>query len=87
MQVTNEMIAFGALLVALASFLFARSKSGRQSVADSVRVAAQLDSIQSGVEDIRVEMRSMRDKLSSDSERITACEMRIKAVEKEVFKS
>ena len=57
---TAEVIALGALIVAALGFVFNRRKDVTQSASDFARVDAQLGSIKSGVDDIRVEIRSLR---------------------------
>lgn len=86
MTISPEYIAFGALLVSLAGLLFNGRKDARQEVANNARISAQLDTIQAGVEDIRVDLRTMRDRIEKDSERITVLETKIKGLEKEVYR-
>ena len=85
-SIPSEWITLGSLVVAVIALLFNRRKDDGQRVADHVRLMTQLESIQTGIDDIRVETRSMREKLAMDSERITACETKIKNLEKEVFR-
>lgn len=86
MQISSEMIAFGAMIIALAGLLFNRRKDSSQSAADFAKLGAQLGQIQSGVDDLRIEIRTMRGQISGLSERLGIVETKIKNLEKEVFK-
>lgn len=57
---TNAWIALGALIVAAASFVAASRRDVRGNAADQAKMQEQLGGIKTGVDDIRVEMRSMR---------------------------
>lgn len=83
---SSEIIALGAMLVSLVGLLFSRRKEAENNAADFAKIGAQNDLISSGVNDIKVEMRTLRGQISGLSERLVACETRIKNLEKEVFK-
>ena len=68
------MVSAGALLVSLVGLALSSRKDTRQDAAGTARVETKLDGIASGVEDIRVEMRSMRERLNGISERLSAVE-------------
>ena len=85
MNFTTEMISFVAVAVAILSLFFSRSKDTKTDAATSAKLGAQLDSIQTGVDDIRVEVRTMRGRLDTLTERLAQCEVKIKNLEKEVF--
>ena len=71
---TGTWIALGAVLISLVGLILSSRKETRQDAAGTARMETKLDTIAAGVEDIRVEMRSHR-------ERITAIEVKLAAVE------
>lgn len=75
MTISSDLIAFGALIVAVLGFVFGRRKDATQSAADFARLGAQLDSIRSGVDETRVEIKTIRGQISGLSERIASCEV------------
>ena len=82
MTLTSDLIALGALIVAVIGVLLGRRKEAAQSAADFARVGAQLDSIKSGVDDMRVEIKTLRSQFSGLSERIAGCETTLKMTER-----
>ena len=76
---TQQIISLAALGVALLSFVMSSRKETRQDAAGSARLEAKLDSISGGVEDIRVEMRSMRGRMDGLAERLSAVETSCKS--------
>jgi len=87
MQIDPMVVSIASAVIALCALLLNRNKDQRQSAADYARMDAQLGSIMSGVDDIRVELRSMRSQLDRHTERIATCEAKIKNLEKEVFRN
>lgn len=73
---TGVIISIGALLVSLVSLLVNGRKDTRSDAASNAIVQTKLDSLINGVDDIRVEMRSMRESLVDHGERIARVEAR-----------
>ena len=71
---TTVIISALALIVSGAALLLNGRKESRQDAAGAARVEAKLDSIGSGVEDIRVEMRTIRSRVDGLSDRLSAVE-------------
>lgn len=78
MEVT-VVISVLALGVSLIGVLITGRKESRADAAGTARIEAKLDSIGAGVEDIRVEMRSIRSRVDSLSERVSAVESSCKS--------
>ena len=76
---TTVIISALALVVSGAALLLNGRKESRQDAASGARVAAKLDAIGSGVEDIRVEMRAIRSRVDGLSERLSAVESSCKS--------
>ncbi len=76
---TPYLISLGALVVSLIGLLITTRKDTRTDAASGARLEAKLDSIGNGVEDIRVEMRSMRGRVDALSERVAAVESNCKS--------
>ena len=73
---TSTIIAIGALLVSLVGLFLNTRKDTRQDAAANAITQTKLDSLISGVDDIRVEMRTMRDNISNHGERLAKVEAR-----------
>lgn len=71
---TFSVLSLAAVIVSLIGLLLSTRKSTREDAAGGARLEAKLDSISSGVEDIRVEMRTMRARLDGLAERVSAVE-------------
>lgn len=67
-------IALGAVLVSVVGLLLSTRKDTRQDAAGTARMETKLDNISNGVEDIRVEMRTTRERVNGLSERLSAVE-------------
>ena len=76
---TTVIISALALVVSGAALLLNSRKESRADAAGSARVEAKLDSIGAGVEDIRVEMRTIRSRVDGLSERVSAIESNVKS--------
>ncbi len=76
---TTVIISALALVVSGAALLLNSRKESRADAAGSARVEAKLDSIGAGVEDIRVEMRTIRSRVDGLSERVSAVESSVKS--------
>lgn len=71
---TSVLISLLAVILTALGLLLNGRKSSREDAAGSARLEAKLDSISSGVEDIRVETRSMRSRVDGLAERVSAVE-------------
>ena len=69
-------LSTAAVLTSLVGLLLNSRKDSRTDAAASARVEATLGSISNGVEDIRVEMRTLRGKLDDHAERLARVEAR-----------
>lgn len=76
---TANIIALGSLLVAFITLLISARRDTRGEAANQAQLVAKLDSIASGVDDIRVEQRSMRARLDSYAERLARVESSAKS--------
>lgn len=72
-------ISLGAVVIALLGLILNSKKETRNEAAGSARMEAKLDAISGGVEDIRVELRSMRGRVDSLAERLSAVESSCKS--------
>ena len=70
----KDILSAVAVLLSLAALLLNSRKETRQDAAGTARLEAKLDSISSGVEDIRVETRTMRSRVDGLAERVSAVE-------------
>lgn len=75
----SVLISLLAVLISAAGLLGTVRKGTREDAAGSARLEAKLDSISNGVEDIRVETRSMRARMDNLGERISAVESSCKS--------
>lgn len=73
---TGFYISLGALLISLVSLVLNGRKDTRSDAAQNAVITTKLDSLINGVDDIRVELRSMRDTLSDHGERLAKVEAR-----------
>jgi hypothetical protein len=71
---TGTWIALAAVLISVVGLLLSSRKDTRQDAAEMAEIKTSLNNIQNGVDDIRVEMRSHR-------ERLNALEVKLAAVE------
>ena len=76
---TSTILSLAAVAVSLVGLLLNSRKTTRDDAAGSARVEAKLDGISSGVEDIRVEMRTVRSRVESLAERVSAVESSCKS--------
>ena len=70
----STILSAAAVLIALVGLIAASRKDTRQDAAGVAKIEAKLDSISSGVEDIRVETRTTRGRVDALSERVAAVE-------------
>lgn len=69
-------ISIAAVVISLVGLLLNGRKDTRTDAAANAIITTKLDSLISGVDDIRVEFRSMRDTLSDHGERLARVEAR-----------
>ena len=72
----KEYLSLAAVFISLVALLMNSRKDTRTDAAGAAKREAKLDSIGNGVEDIRVEMRTMRDRVDSQGERLAKVEAR-----------
>ena len=74
----STIVSLCAVLLSVISLLLKSRRESNQDAAgeaaSTARIDAKLDAIASGVDDIRVDMRAMRDRLQNFGERLTAVE-------------
>ena len=71
---TSTILSGAAVLISIIGLLLSGRKGTREDAAGAARLEAKLDSISSGVEDIRVETRTTRGRVDALSERVAAVE-------------
>jgi len=81
-----QVISLVALAVAFMGLLLNSRKDTRQDAAETARVQAKLDSLINGVDEIRLEMRSMQKDIRTQGERIAKIEGRLDLLEKDKAK-
>lgn len=81
-----QVISLFALAVAFVGLLLNSRKDTRQDAAETARVQAKLDSLINGVDEIRLEMRSMQKDIRTQGERIAKIEGRLDLLEKDKAK-
>lgn len=70
----KDILSAAAVLLSVLALILNSRKETRQDAAGNARLEAKLDSISSGVEDIRVETRTMRSRVDGLAERLSAVE-------------
>lgn len=72
----KEYLSLAAVVISLVALILNSRKDTRTDAAGVAKMEAKLDSIGNGVEDIRVEMRTMRSKVDDHGERLAKVEAR-----------
>ena len=72
----SVLVSIGALLVSLVALVLNSRKDTRQDAAQEAVTQTKLDNLITGVTDIRVEVRSMRESINDHSERLARVEAR-----------
>lgn len=75
----SAILSLAAVAVSLVGLLLSARKTSRDDAAGNAEVKTMLGSISSGVEDIRVEMRTMRGRVDGLAERLSAVESSCKS--------
>lgn len=73
---TGTVISIIAALIALASLILNSRKETRSDAAALARIDTSLNTLNTGVTDIRIDLRSMRESLSDHTERLAKVEAR-----------
>ena len=73
---TGTVISLIAAVIALAALILNGRKETRTDAAALARIDSSLGTLNSGVNDIRVDLRSMRESISDHSERLARVEAR-----------
>ena len=73
---TGVIISIAAVLISLVGLILNSRKDTRSDAAASAIIQTKLDSVITGVDDIRVEMRAMRETISDHGERLAKLEAR-----------
>ena len=76
---TSKILSAAAVLISLLGLFLSGRRETRTDAAGTARMEAKLDGISGGVEDIRVEMRTMRTRMDSLAERLSAVESSCKS--------
>ncbi len=76
---TSAILSLLAVTVSVAGLLLSTRKTTREDAAGTARLETKLDSISSGVEDIRVETRTMRGRMDNLAERLSSVEASCKS--------
>ena len=75
----SEWIALGSLLLALVTVLLNGRKNARTDAAAQARQEAKLDGVSRGVDDIRLDMRSLKQDLSAHAAKLAELESSAKS--------
>lgn len=81
---TGTLISIGALLVAFVSLILNSRKETRSDAAALARIDTNLSTLNSGVNDIRVDLRGMRESISDHSERLARVESKVDSNERRI---
>lgn len=73
---TGTIISIAAVVISFAALVLNGRKESRSDAAAMARIETSLGTLNSGVNDIRVDLRSMRDSLADHSERLARVEAR-----------
>ena len=73
---TSTLVALGALLISFIGLILNSRKDTRTDAASNAITQTKLDNLITGVTDIRVEVRSMRESITDHSERLARVEAR-----------
>ncbi len=76
---TGLYISIGALIIAFLGLVLNSRKETRTDAATTAQIQAKLDNLITGVNDIRVEVRSMREIITDHSERLAKLEMALQS--------
>ena len=80
---TSTIVALLALLVSIVNSLMTGRKDTRTDAASLAEIKAGMNTANSGISDIRVDLRQLREDVKDHGERISNLEARIKTLERE----
>lgn len=72
----KDVISIGAFIISMVALIMNARKDTRTDAASNAIITTKLDSLIGGVDDIRVEIRTMRDNISDHGERLARVEAR-----------
>ena len=78
---TGTLVSIGALLVALLALILNSRKETRNDAAALAEIKTQLTTLNNGVDDIRVEFRTMQTLLNNHTERLARVETKAESNE------
>ena len=73
---TGEIISIVAVLISFVALVLNSRKDTRADAAQNATIQTKLDSVKAGVDDIRVDLRTMQTSLGDHSERLARVEAR-----------
>lgn len=73
---TGTLISLAAVLISFIALVLNGRKDTRSDAATNAIIQTKLDNLINGVDDIRVELRAMKDKISDHGERLAKVEAR-----------
>lgn len=81
---TSEIIALCALAVSALMMLMSMRRGSQSDAASQARQETKLDNVAHGVEDIRVDMRSLKNELSAHSAELAEVKVSLKSAHKRI---
>lgn len=73
---TGVVVSICAMIIALAGLILNSRKETRTDAAENAKTQTKLDNLITGVNDIRVELRTMQESISNHTERLARVEAR-----------
>ena len=73
---TGVVVSICAMVIALAGLILNSRKETRTDAAENAKTQTKLDNLITGVNDIRVELRTMQESISNHTERLARVEAR-----------
>lgn len=77
---TSEIVALCSLAVAAIALLLGGRRDTRTTASEQATTSAKLDAIQTGVDEIRIDQRAMRDRVDVLGERVASVEASAKSM-------
>ena len=73
----GEIVSIAAMLISFIALILNSRKDTRADAAQNATIQTKLDSVKAGVDEIRVDLRSMQTSLSEHSERLVLVEAKV----------
>ena len=73
----GEIVSIAAMLISFIALILNSRKDTRADAAQNATIQTKLDSVKAGVDEIRVDLRSMQASLSDHSERLVLVEAKV----------